>query len=459
MKKYYAITILAIILIAVLQGYSLFLQYQNYMRTEMNIVESKLKVSIDEEYASRAHKRHQPFKNGKQRLFFKMMTDKEVKDINPPKKHIISLKGINIQDLRDRGIVETEADVLGLLSKDVVSQTGNVINLQQLSFRFRKNLKEDYLYTLYLLDENNKVINYFGQKKTPAGWRLCKPVAVGLKPLRFVSVKVKIPLSSFIKNSIVTLLFSVLLALVVILCVGYQLTVIRKREEVLKSRAISIHGVIHDLKSPLASVLLLLSFVKDRISDDELCCLLEKSEMQIKKISNRIKAILITAKADENKLLLNKVPIDLGMLIYNVKEQVLLNFEDKHPTINIRDLREKNKIVYVDVFLIENAIRNLIENAVKYSSMNPHVDVCLNEDGISSIISVADFGIGVEKKYHKKIFEQFYRIPNGQSNSGFGIGLAMVKSTVNAHNGNIKVKSELGKGSTFTILLPLSIKK
>ena len=112
--------------------------------------------------------------------------------------------------------------------------------------------------------------------------------------------------------------------------------------------------------------------------------------------------------------------------------------------------------MYADKYLIENVMHNLMENAVKYSDKEANVEVNIKQDEHFTIISVSDHGVGIDKKYQKKIFEQFYRIPATHHKSGYGIGLAMVKYAVKAHGGTIKVVSELGKGSTFTFTLPLN---
>ena len=112
--------------------------------------------------------------------------------------------------------------------------------------------------------------------------------------------------------------------------------------------------------------------------------------------------------------------------------------------------------MYADKYLIGNVMHNLMENAVKYSDKEANVDVNIKQDEHFTIISVSDHGVGIDKKYQKKIFEQFYRIPATHHKSGYGIGLAMVKYAVKAHGGTIKVESELGKGSTFTFTLPLN---
>ena len=456
MKKYYCITILALIVVTLLQGYNVSLQYKEYIYKEIDKINSALKVSVDEEYAIRAHQNYNPHKDGKQRLYTKIMTDEDFLKAKPKKEDVIRFDEINIQDLRDRGIAETEAEAMGLLTKDILTNKGNPINLAKLSQIFKKNLNEGFTNTLLILDENKKVIKSYGQTKDIETWQASRPIGIGLKPIRFVQAKVNITPSSFIINSIWTLASTVLLALIIIFCVGYQMTAIRYKEDLLRNREVSLHGTVHDLKAPLASILLKLGFIKDSIKDADLQEMIASSERQIKNLANTIKTILITSKASESKLVINKEQVDIIELTQQAQEQIDINYASKPHAIGIHDHREENALVYADKYLIENVMHNLMENAVKYSDKEANVEVNIKQDEHFTIISVSDHGVGIDKKYQKKIFEQFYRIPATHHKSGYGIGLAMVKYAVKAHGGTIKVVSEPGKGSTFTFTLPLN---
>lgn len=456
MKRYYSITILAIIVITLLQGYNISLQYKDYLHYKIEKINSVFKVAIDEEYAIRAHKDYNPHKDGKQRFYYKNMPEEDLLKAKPKKEDIIDFNEINIQELRDKGIVETEAEAMGLLTKDRLTAKGNPINLKKLSQIFKKNLNEDFTYTLLILDENKKVIKSYGQTKDIETWQASKPIAIGLKPIRFVQARVDITPSSFIINSIWTLASTILLAFIIVFCVGYQMTAIRNKEDLLRNREVSLHGTVHDLKAPLASILLKLGFIKDCIKDADLQEMITSSERQIKNLANTIKTILITSKASESKLVINKEQVDIIELTQQAQEQIDINYASKPHTIGIHDHREENALVYADKYLIENVMHNLMENAVKYSDKEANVDVNIKQDEHFTIISVSDHGVGIDKKYQKKIFEQFYRIPATHHKSGYGIGLAMVKYAVKAHGGTIKVVSELGKGSTFTFTLPLN---
>lgn len=443
-------------IITLLQGYNISLQHKNYIFNETDKINSELKVTVDEEYAIRAYQNYTQYKDGKQRLYYKDMSEEDFLKAKPKKEDIININEINIQELRDKGIVETEAEAMGLLTKDRLTAKGNPINLKKLSQIFKKNLNEDFSYTLLILDENKKVIKSYGKTKDIETWQASKPIAIGLKPIRFVQAKVDITPSSFIRNSIETLISTILLALIIVFCVGYQMTAIRYKEDLLRNREVSLHGTVHDLKAPLASILLKLGFIKDSIKDADLQEMITSSERQIKNLANTIKTILITSKASESKLVINKEQIDIIELTKQAQEQIDINYASKPHAIGIHDHREENALVYADKYLIENVMHNLMENAVKYSDKEANVEVNIKQDEHFTIISVSDHGVGIDKKYQKKIFEQFYRIPATHHKSGYGIGLAMVKYAVKAHGGTIKVVSELGKGSTFTFTLPLN---
>lgn len=446
-------------IITLLQGYNISLQHKNYIFNETDKINSELKVTVDEEYAIRAYQNYTQYKDGKQRLYYKDISEEDFLKAKPKKEDIININEINIQELRDKGIVETEAEAMGLLTKDRLTAKGNPINLKKLSQIFKKNLNEDFSYTLLILDENKKVIKSYGQTKDIETWQASKPIAIGLKPIRFVQAKVDITPSSFIRNSIETLISTILLALIIVFCVGYQMTAIRYKEDLLRNREVSLHGTVHDLKAPLASILLKLGFIKDSIKDADLQEMIDSSERQIKNLANTIKTILITSKASESKLVINKEQIDIIELTKQAQEQIDINYASKPHAIGIHDHREENALVYADKYLIENVMHNLMENAVKYSDKEANVEVNIKQDEHFTIISVSDHGVGIDKKYQKKIFEQFYRIPATHHKSGYGIGLAMVKYAVKAHGGTIKVVSELGKGSTFTFTLPLNEKQ
>lgn len=458
MKKYYFITLLAIIIITLLQGYNISLQYREYIHNQVDAINTALKVSIDEEYAKRAHKNRHSHKDGKQRLFYKVMNKADIIKAKPKKEDILRFDEINIQDLREKGIAETETEAIGLISQDLMTTRKNPLNLSVLSAIFKKNLNKGYSYSLLILDEQKHIMQQSGETTGIGKLQYSKPIAIGLRPIRFVKAVVNIPPSSFIINSVSTLVLTLVLACIIIICIGYQMTVIRNKEKLLRNREVSIHGTIHDLKAPLSSTLLLLGIIKDYLTDYHLIELMDKAERQIFRLSTTIKTILITAKAGEGKLILNKEPINLVEIANTAKENIEIDYKSNPHKICITDNRIIKQEVVADKYLIENIVQNLLENAIKYSEANTQIDITLTEAETFAVIAVKDQGIGIDQKYQKKIFKQFYRIPISSHKKGYGIGLALVKYAVEAHNGTIKIYSEPGKGSTFVFTLPTNKK-
>ncbi len=459
MKKYYGITILALIVVTLLQGYNISLQYKDYVHNKTDRINTILKIATDEEYAVRAHKGFDPQRNGKQRVFYKIMKDEDFKKMKPKKEDVIDFNEINIQDLRDKGIIDTEAEAMGLLTKDRLTKKGTPINLAKLSQIFKQNLNEDFAYALLILDEDKHVIKSYGKTTGIENWLPSKSIAIGLDPIRFVRVVVDVTPSSFIVNSIETLVSTVLLALIIVFCVGLQMTVIRHKEKLLRNREVSIHGTIHDLKAPLAGVLLKLGFIKDRIKDTDLQEMITSSERQIKNLASIIKTILVASKAGDSKVVVKKENVDLVELVRQAQEQIDINYANKPHSFNICDSRGVNALAWGDKYLIGNVLYNLMENAIKYSEQEANIEININENKRFTIVCVTDHGVGIDKKYQNKIFEQFYRIPAMQYKGGYGIGLALVKYAIKAHGGTVKVESKLGKGSTFMFTLPLSQKQ
>lgn len=180
------------------------------------------------------------------------------------------------------------------------------------------------------------------------------------------------------------------------------MTAIRYKEDLLRNREVSLHGTVHDLKAPLASILLKLGFIKDSIKDADLQEMIDSSERQIKNLANTIKTILITSKASESKLVINKEQIDIIELTKQAQEQIDINYASKPHAIGIHDHREENALVYADKYLIENVMHNLMENAVKYSDKEANVEVNIKQDEHFTIISVSDHGVGIDKNIRRR---------------------------------------------------------
>ena len=153
------------------------------------------------------------------------------------------------------------------------------------------------------------------------------------------------------------------------------------------------------------------------------------------------------------KLKLQKINIHSS--IENIKNQAKVRLDAVNGSLKIEPIAE-NFFLDADKVHITNVISNLIDNAIKYSPKEPDILVKTRNINNGVVVEVKDFGIGISKENVNKIFDKLYRVPTGNVHNvkGFGLGLSYVKAIVEKHQGTIKVSSQLGKGSTFSIHLP-----
>ena len=142
----------------------------------------------------------------------------------------------------------------------------------------------------------------------------------------------------------------------------------------------------------------------------------------------------------------------------NVAHSFTLRVEHTGGKIYV-DIEAIDSKIYVDEVHFSNVLFNLMDNAVKYRKPDQPVDIYMKtwNDDTHLYVSVKDTGLGIKKEDMKKVFEKFYRVHTGNVHDvkGFGLGLAYVKKIVDLHKGEISINSEYGKGTTFTIKLPV----
>ncbi|MGN6568936.1 MAG: sensor histidine kinase, partial [Flavipsychrobacter sp.] len=221
-----------------------------------------------------------------------------------------------------------------------------------------------------------------------------------------------------------------------------------------------INNMTHELKTPLATI----SLAIDALTNEKVIHDSNKVKYysgmikeENKRMNKQVEKILQAAKIERQEIKLNLQHLDVHEIIHKVTDNLILQIQEKHGTLSLK-LNAPRHRVEADEVHFSNIIFNLIDNAMKYSKDNLHVDVETQMAGNNAIaIRVRDNGIGMNKETQSRIFEKFYRAHTGNLHNvkGFGLGLSYVKAMVEAHGGKIKVESTLGKGSTFTITLPL----
>lgn len=264
---------------------------------------------------------------------------------------------------------------------------------------------------------------------------------------------------TYILNEMGIWLFSSSIILIIIIFFAYTITVILKQKRLSEIKNDFINNITHEFKTPISTISLsadvLLS--KNIITEPER---LTNYASIIKEENNRLKnqvdKVLQLATLEDGKLKLETEEIDLHQLINNAVKSFELIVKERKGHITCK-LQAGTHVLNGDRVHITNAIHNLIDNAIKYSSDIPEVTITTNSHNGWIEISVRDNGIGIPRDGQKYIFDKFYRAPtnNVHDVKGFGLGLNYVKTIVEAYDGSVKLVSKENNGSTFVIKLPV----
>ena len=253
-------------------------------------------------------------------------------------------------------------------------------------------------------------------------------------------------------------LFVMAIIIVVLFFFGYTITVIAKQKRLSEVKTDFINNMTHELKTPISTISLSSEMIlKSDFSNDperlkRYAGIIFKEN---KRLENQVERVLNVAKLDKQKLILQKTNLDIHQLIIEAKETFEFNQLEHDGKINV-ELNATNPIVFADQVHITNVVYNLLDNAIKYCKNTPEIIIRSTTEKKGINIEFEDNGLGIKKDDIRFIFDKFYRVPTGNLHNvkGFGLGLFYVKMIIEEHGGTIKVKSELGKGTTFCIWLP-----
>lgn len=215
-----------------------------------------------------------------------------------------------------------------------------------------------------------------------------------------------------------------------------------------------IQDVSHELRTPLTALKgkQEVALNKKR-SPEEYESVLAVNLEEINKMSQLVENLLVLERLENKEPLLKIQPVDLTLMI----ERILAGMKPLAEQKNIPLLFSSNKQVFIeaDGNQIGRVISNIVDNAIKYTPIKGRVNINLCKDNTFAKIVISDTGIGINEDELPRIFDRFYRIDKSRSSSGFGLGLSIAKSIVDAHKGKIEVESHADRGTIFTISLPL----
>lgn len=249
----------------------------------------------------------------------------------------------------------------------------------------------------------------------------------------------------------------------VLIMVSFYLTVrtMLRQKKLSEIKNDFINNMTHEFKTPLATISLAVDALRNEkvVSDREKMSYFSTIiKEENKRMNRQVETILKAALLDKQEVQLLLRPMHAHQVIKDVVENFTLQLEEKNGKAELL-LNAENDYIDADEVHFSNLINNLIDNAVKYAKDDqpPMIKITTESTLRSIVIVIEDNGIGMNKETVKRVFEKFYRAHTGNIHNvkGFGLGLSYVKTMVEAHGGEIKVDSVLGKGSTFTLEFPL----
>ena len=275
-------------------------------------------------------------------------------------------------------------------------------------------------------------------------------------------VRIHFPdINGYIYSSVRFMIPSVVFTIVLLITFIFTIVVIFRQKRYTEIKNDFINNMTHELKTPIASISLAAQMLNDNSVGKSPAMLSHLGGVindESKRLRFLVEKVLQMSMFDRKKAVFKKKELDLNEMVENIANSFTLRVEHTGGKI-YTEIEAIDSAIYVDEMHFQNVIFNLLDNAVKYRKQDMPLDIYMMtwNDVLHLYFLIRDTGMGIKKENLKKIFEKFYRVHTGNLHDakGFGLGLAYVKKIIDLHKGTIHVESEFGKGTKFTITLPV----
>lgn len=315
-----------------------------------------------------------------------------------------------------------------------------------------EGLQSENFFRLYEDSLNNKTFVY--ALESPSG-----SVSEGVSPEELLVIIVP-HVKSLIWKQMSWMVGGAVLFTIIIFCAFFvTVRALLKQKKLSEIKSDFINNMTHEFKTPLATISLAVDALKnekvlnDRSKMDYFSGIIKDEN---KRMNKQVETILQASLLDKQEIQLNLKVVNAHDLINAALNNMKLPVEEKQGSMELM-LSAVRDTILADEVHFTNLINNLLDNAVKYSRDNLVIKVSTVNIADQLRIKIEDNGIGMSKETLHRIFEKFYRAHTGNLHNvkGFGLGLSYVKTMVKAHHGKIRAESALGKGTTFTVDMPL----
>ncbi len=258
-------------------------------------------------------------------------------------------------------------------------------------------------------------------------------------------------------------LMSVTSIFLILLSIGSIIYIIRSffsQKKISEIRRDFMNNMTHELKTPISTVGLVLEAMQDfNILDDKTKTdrYIDIARKENHRLGMLVEKVLKMSAYERENIHMKWEDIKADDTVENVVDNLAFQIENKGGEIS-KNMNSSLAMVNVDKVHFTNVIYNLLDNALKYSGDKPVINISTYVKNNFWFVEITDNGVGIPTTYQNKIFEKFFRVPSGNVHNvkGYGLGLSYVFNIVNKFKGDISVRSEVDKGSVFTIKLPVS---
>lgn len=253
-------------------------------------------------------------------------------------------------------------------------------------------------------------------------------------------------------------IFSTLAVLIVLFSFVIIVYIVLRQERLSAIQKDFINNMTHEFKTPISTISISSDVLKNPNiiqTPERLASYATIIQEEALRLKNQVERVLQMAHLDREDIKLKWEVVDAHEIIKKSIHNIQPTLQDRKAVINCT-LAAENPNIMTDKLHLTNIIFNLLDNALKYSILNPEVKIITSDNKKDFVIEIIDNGIGIAEEQRKKIFDKFYRVPTGNLHDvkGFGLGLNYVKIMMKNLKGSVEVESELDKGSVFRLTFP-----
>lgn len=259
------------------------------------------------------------------------------------------------------------------------------------------------------------------------------------------------------------LISSIIFTLIIIITFAVTLYTVLKQKKLSEIKNDFINNMTHEFKTPIATIRLAADSIRNPKmlqKPESICSFTNIITQETQRMNHHVEQVLQMALLEKQGVKVKLKPEDMHELIIDAVHNIELIIGERQGSINT-DFKATDYIVPIDKDAMYNVMSNLLDNANKYSPEKLEVNIRTYNKNNNFVFEVQDKGLGMSKDVQSHIFDRFYRANTGNVHNikGFGLGLNYVKEIITAHNGEIRVKSTINKGSTFIVYLPIKKNK